>query len=325
MKKEVILTLISIFLFLLVLSPVLALEKGFCVNSEITDISPSSIGVNKEFTVGIQIENCGDVKPEYVSFELLNPPTDITIKEPLIINISKLYYGNSERFILYHMKTSKKAVSGTYVIKTRLIYENTIKNGEISFDIIGDEAELSIASIKTSPVLPYKGDTIELILRIENFGDGTANAVKIYTEHPFQGIKESFLGTLEPDEDGPAVFTFIAKKSGEFEIPVKISYKDDFGTNEIQSKINITILRKKINWFLIIFIIILITFSIWAFKHYSKLKRTKNKIIHQLLQGKTIHKENTNKITQEKIKKQEEKEKREKREFKEEILKKHKK
>jgi len=232
------------------------------------------------------------------------------------------------------MKIDNEAKSGIHIIKTRLSYSSgsveIIKDEEISIDVIGDEAELSIASIKTFPVLPYKGETVELTLRIENFGDGTANAVKVYVNHSFEGIKESFIGTLDSDEDGPAVFTFIPKKAGDFEIPVKISYKDDFGDHEIRTKINLTILKKKTNWLLILFLIAIVLFAFWGFRNYAKLKRTKNKIIHQLLSGES--KEETEEIKTPEItaeideekKKREKKEKRIK-EFKRDILKKHKK
>lgn len=333
MKKEVILGLVSILLFSLVLPFILASEV-LCVTAEVSDIIPSSIGIGKEFTIGIHIENCGEKIPQNVSFEILGLPEYISVKEPLITEIPKIIYSNSERFLVFHMKVDNEAKSGTHIIKTRLSYSSgrveIIKDEEISIDVIGDEAELSIASIKTSPVLPYKGETVELTLRIENFGDGTANAVKVYANHSFEGIKESFIGTLDSNEDGPVVFTFIPKKAGDFEIPVKISYKDDFGNNEIQTKINLTILKKKTNWILILFLIALILFAIWGFRNYAKLKRTKNKIIHQLLSGET--KEETEEIktpeikeeTDEEIKKRKKKEKRIK-EFKEEILKKHKK
>ncbi len=333
MKKEVMLILFSIFLFLLVLPFVLAAEV-LCVTAEVSDITPSSIGIGDEFTIGIHIENCGEKIPQNVSFEILSLPTHISVKEPLVTEIPKIQYSNSERFLVFHMKVDNGAKSGTHIIKTRLSYSSEtveiIKDEEISIDVIGDEAELSIASIKTTPVLPKKGETVELTLRLENFGDGTANAVKIYVEHSFKGIKESFIGTLDSNEDGPAVFTFVPEKAGEFEIPVKISYKDDFGDNEIQTKINLTILRKKTNWLLILFLIAIIVFAIWGFRNYAKLKRTKNKIIHQLLSGET--KEETEKIkpseitveTDEEKKKREKKEKRIK-EFKRDILKKHKK
>ncbi len=328
------LSLIGILLSLSIMPSVLALNQGLCVNAEVSDISPSSIKVGDEFTVGIHVENCGTTIPENISFEILSFPPDISIKEPLINEIPRMWYANSERFLVFHMKLDDGAESGTYVIKTRLSYGSGsakfTKDDEISIEVIGDKAKLSIASIKADPVLPYKGETVELTLRIENFGDGTANAVRVYLNHSFKGIKEAFIGTLDSDEDGPAVFTFIPQRKGEFEIPVTISYKDDFGDNEIQTKINLTILRKKINWILILFLIAIGLFAIWGFRNYAKLKRTKNKIIHQLLSGET--KEETEKTKVPKIKKEtyEEKKARErkerrKKEFKEEVLKKYKK
>jgi len=326
--------IITIMTFLIMTS-VNALVKGYCVTAEVSDISPSSIGVNEEFTVGVQIENCGDELPEYVSFELLNPPTDITIKEPLIINISKLYYGNSERLITYHMRTTKDAQPGTHLIKTRLSYgkkESPImKDYTITIDVIGEKAELSIASLKTNPVLPRKGETVELTLRIENTGDGTAKSVEVYLDHEFQGLKQSFIGALDADEDGPAILTFIVDKSGEFEFPIVISYKDDFGDNEIKTNISLNVLKKESNVGTIIFVILMIVIFGGGIYYFIKTKKSKDKIIHQLLQGENVRPERLKKTTKKPIKKshkeQEEKEKKAKRikEFRREILEKYKK
>lgn len=325
--------------FLFLVGNVSALNEGYCVIAEVSDISPSSIGIGEEFTVGIQIENCGDKIPEYVSFELLNPPTDITIKEPLIIDIPKLYYGNSERFITYHMRTTDDAQPGTHLIKTRLSYgkaqDSIIRNYNITFEVIGDEAELSIASIKIDPVLPVKGETVELTLRIENTGDGTAKSVSIYADHPFQGLKQSFIGALDLNEDGPAVLTFIVDEVGEFEFPVTISYYDDFGSNEIKTNVNLTVLKKKVNIGAIILAILIIAAFGGGIYYFIKTKRSKDNIIHQLLQGENFDreelKETPKKSPKRNIKKiQEEKEEREKKErrmseFKREILEKYKK
>jgi len=324
--------LISIFLIIVLIPNIsAALDRGLCVEAEMSEIVPSSVGIDEEFTIGVHIENCGEIIPEDVVFEIIRLPTDISVKEPLLIQIPVIRYANSERFINYHMKTSKEAVSGTYVIETRLSYGGRTKDYYIEITVIGDEAELGIASLKTEPVLPKKGETVELTLRIENIGEGIAKSVEVYMEHPFKGLKQSFIGALDSDEDGPVVLTFVADKAGEFDIPITISYKDDFGTNEILTQINLTILKKEINWILILFIIALVLFAVWGFRNYSKLKRTKNKIIHQLLEGKE-GKEDDEEIKTSEIKKEtdEEKKKREKKqkrikEFKEEILKKHKK
>ncbi len=310
-------------------------NAAFCVTSEVSDISPSSIEVGEEFTVGVQIESCGSDNPGLIYFELLNPPTDITIKEPLIIDIPELNYANSERIIIYHMKVDEDASPGTYVIKTRLIYGGTIKNSEITFEVIGDEAELGIASLKTNPILPREGETVELTLRIENTGEGTAKSVEVFIDHPFQGLKQSFIGSLDSDEDGPAVLTFIVNNAGEFEFPITVSYYDDFGKNEIKTNVNLNVLKKEFNIGTIIFTILIIVVFGWGIYYFRKTKKAKDRTIHQLLQGENFDREELKETPKKPLKKplkkvQETKTEREKRErrreeFKRDILEKYKK
>ena len=133
--------------------------------------------------------------------------------------------------------------------------------------------------------MPYKGETVELTLRIENFGDGSANAVKVYVDHPFQGMKESFIGTLDPNEDGPAVITFIADRAGEYEFPITITYSDDFGKEQINTKVNLIVLETKGgigHIILILFVLVIIGGLIY---YNYRTKKAKDKIIRQLMKG----------------------------------------
>ena len=279
MKKEILLLLI---LFL----PMVAANT--CVQTVISDISPSSVGVDKDFTVGITLDSCGTSPAKNIVFELYDVSDKIIIKEPLRREIGDMGYSNTDRFITYHMKTSDVAEPGVYYFKYRLTYGEELivtDAGSFSVTVIGERAELSIASLKTNPVLPIEGDIVELTLRIENTGDGTAKSVSVYAEHEFQGLKQSFIGALKSEEDGPAVFTFVADKAGEFEFPVTILYKDDFGENEIKTNVNVNVLDKELNIGGIIFVIVLFVFFGWGVYHFIKTKKSKDKIIHQLLSG----------------------------------------
>ncbi|MFH1787706.1 MAG: hypothetical protein ABH811_02870 [archaeon] len=285
MKKRI---LILLEVFVLSLITVSAFQAGHCVTAEITDISPTSIKIGEEFTVGVLIDNCGEVIPKEVIFELIDISPNIEVKEPLRKDIGQMGYSNSERFLLYHMKVNEDASPGEYKFNYKLNYDFVLKEGSFSVNVIGAKAKLNIASFKTKPVLPYKDETVELTLRIENFGDGTANSIKILLDHPFQGIKESFIGTLDSSEDGPAIFTFIANKVGEFEIPITIFYSDDFGENEITSSVKIIILKNVFNWTGLIVSLVLVVFSVWFVIHYFNTKRKKDTIIKQLLEGKDL-------------------------------------
>ncbi len=266
-----------------------AIVETYCVEASVTDISPSSIGIDEEFTIGVQIENCGSKIPEFVYFELITIPTDVSVKEALKIKVSNLYYGNSERFILYHMRIAEDAVPGEHIIKTRLSYgdedSSIIKDDSIVFEVRGESAELNIASAKTKPVLPIEGETVELTLRLENTGKGTAKSVKIYADHPFKGVKQAFIGSLRTTEDGPAIFTFVANESGEFEFPITIEYNDDFGDKETKTNIEINVLEKESNIGKIIFIISLIAFIGIILFYFIRKGKSKDRIIHQLLKG----------------------------------------
>jgi len=265
------------------------IQEGYCVDVAVTDINPSSVGVNEDFTVGILIDNCGELISEDVTFEITKVSPFITIKEPLIQNIGKMGYANSERFLVYHMRTNNNIKPGDYVINYKLTYGDKsvqyIKEGNIEITVVAEEAELSIASIKTDPILPVKGDTVELTLRVENYGEGVANSIRVYANHSFRGIKESFIGTLNPDEDGPAIFTFIADKSGEFRIPITISYQDDFGEKQIETDVSFNILKKKSNILGMFLVLLVIVAFVAGIYYFLRTKKQKDDVIHQLLTG----------------------------------------
>jgi len=285
MKRGLIISIFLIFIFTICTAT--AIQKGYCANVFVTDISPSSVKTNQDFTVGIQIDNCGESIPENVTFQLKDISQYIIVKEPLKKEVGTLGYANSDRFILYHMRITQDAKPGIYSIGYKLTFGRADfmreVTGNFSITVRGEYAELNIASAKTNPTLPRRGQETELTLRIENFGDGTANSIKVYANHSFKGIKETFIGTLDADEEGPAVFTFIPSRSGEFTIPVKIYYKDDFGTQQLETEVNITVLRRESNWLLVI-IVILILAAFGAVIYYLlKDKKRKEELIRQLL------------------------------------------
>ncbi len=366
-----------------------------CVTAEIKEISPSSIGIDEEFTLGINLESCGTKVPEQITFEITSVPPDIIVTENLVANIPKLYYSTSERYLVYHMRTTPDAKPGPHIIKMKLTYGNEdvkrttyyqvevrvigedaeprissvktnpdyiyegdtvdlkldienfgeaiaksvvvsldhefkgIKNTtvgtlglnesqttlfkfkanksgefkipviieyeddfgkqrdeyEIKITVLDKKGRLNIASFKVDPVLPYKGDTVELTMRIENSGNRTINSIRVYVDHPFKGLKESFIGTLDPNEDGPAVITFISDKAGEYELPVTITYSDDFGEEQIKTKINLIVLESNSGvGNAVIGLLILAVIGGLIYYNY-KTKKSKDKVIKQLMEG----------------------------------------
>lgn len=276
--------LITLFLLMIILPFV---SSSACVEVVVSDISPSSVGIGEKFSVGITLDSCGADPAKGIIFELYDISEDISIKEPLRKDIGDMGYANSDRFITYHMETSDDAKPGTYVFRYSLDYKSgglpISDSGSFSVTVNGDEAKLNIASSKTDPVLPIQGDTTEITIRIENFGDGDANSISIYADHPFKGIKQSFLGTLEAGEDGPAVFTFIVTEPGDYVIPITISYQDDFGNHEIEKEVKLTIIESDDEWKAILALFIGVLIIVLILINHFRVKKKKDRIIQQLL------------------------------------------
>jgi len=364
-----------------------------CVTAVVQGISPGSVGIGDEFTVGINLEVCGGKVPEDITFAITSIPPDIIVTENLATRIPELFYSTSERYVRYHMRTTPDANPGPHVIKMELTYgkELTTKYYEVEVIVIGEHAEprisyvrtdpeyiyegdsvdlrlgiqnygkaiaksveislvhefkgikyatigsldlngnqtalfkfkanktgdfripviieyeddfgkqkdeyeieltvlkkkgsLNIASVKVNPALPYMGDKVELTMRIENFGDRTINSVRVYTDHPFKGVKESFIGTLDPKADGPAVVTFIADKTGEFELPITITYTDDFGEEQIKTKVNLIVLEtnSQAGMIVVVFLVLAVIGGL-IYYNYRTIK-AKDKVIKQLMKG----------------------------------------
>ncbi|NPE30870.1 hypothetical protein HNV12_23530 [Methanococcoides sp. SA1] len=245
-----------IYLLLLVFTVILTgistasfTSGDICVNAEIQEISPSSISIDEEFTLGINIESCGSKAPEDITFEIISIPPDIIVTEDLITKIPKLTYSTSERHLIYHMRTTNDANPGPHIIKMKLTYPNidieTTKYYDVEIRVTGEDAEPRISSVITNPEYIYAGDTVDLKLGIENFGEAIAKSVSVSLDHEFEGIKNSTIGTLDMNGSQTALFKFKADRAGEFEIPVIIEYEDDFGKQTDEYDIKITVLDKK--------------------------------------------------------------------------------
>jgi hypothetical protein len=388
--------IVSFFLVILLGSNIAEAGSGDeCIRAVVEDISPSSVGINKEFTVGIGLENCGTQIPENITFEIISIPPDIIVTESLVAHFPRFVYSNSERQLRYHMRTTPDAKPGPHIIKMRLTYGNKdvrrtayyevevivigehaeprissvrtnpeyiyegdtvdlrlgienfgkaiAKSVDISLDhgfkgiknttlgtlglnssqtalfkfkanrsgtfeipviinyeddygiqkdnysiminVLDKKGSLNLASVKVDPVLPNTGDTVELTMRIENSGERTINSIRVYADHPFKGLKESFIGTLDTNEDGPAVITFVADKAGEYQIPVTITYIDDFGEEQTETQINLIVMKKDsgAGTALLIFLILAIIGGL-IYYNYRTI-RSKDAVIRQLMEG----------------------------------------
>jgi hypothetical protein len=261
MRLKIIFLLIVISI--LSYSNVSAFQEGYCATAEVTSINPSSVGADEDFTVGIVIDNCGDKIPENITFEIIRPSQDISIKEPLVLNIGKMGYANSGRFILYNMRTSPDATPGEHLFETKLRYGGKDfymeKEGNFSIIVNTQKPDLAISRIYTNPEVIKEGEKIILTIDIENAGNGEAKDVRVELENlELEGVKQKYLGKIESDENIPARFVFEGDKKGIYRGSIKISYKFAGENNELNFPIEIQVFSNGTNYFYIIGIILIL-------------------------------------------------------------------
>jgi hypothetical protein len=209
---------------------------------------PDEIRPGDDFTLSLKLTNRGETAAHDIFVEI-GEVQAIYSNDPNNYYIERIDPGKS-REIQLHFKSSKDTPTGTIVIPIDIKYEGLSSEEKKQSEIAGIEvigiAELSISNIKTDPLNVKRGEDFTLFVRIENAGDGDAKSVKAtITDLPFSGVKEAFLGKIEPDDDSPAVFTLIPDESGSFDYHLQISYKDDSGEHTITEKMNLVVRDNK--------------------------------------------------------------------------------
>ncbi|WP_269848448.1 COG1361 S-layer family protein [Methanosarcina horonobensis] len=253
-------------------------------------------GENFNLSVKVNSVGTGNAKNARISLDLDELP-EIAPLDDNSKFLSLLDAGKSET-VNFHLQLSKEAEAKTYNIPIRVSFTDEAEQLNLStIETIGflsrGRAELSFASIKTDPVLPKEGDSVELTLRVENPGTVSAKSVQVYADHPFRGNKQSFVGTLESNEDGPAIFTFIIDKEGKYEFPIAITYSDDFGDHELKTNVTIYASEGGSNTgssIAIIFILLIIGGLLYR---NSQAGKAKDRIIRYLHKDRHSDKENT--------------------------------
>ncbi|MBU4221809.1 MAG: hypothetical protein KKD46_06450, partial [Euryarchaeota archaeon] len=80
-----------------------------------------------------------------------------------------------------------------------------------------------------------------LTLKIENTGTGDASGVTAKLESPIEGDMVAYLGEIKKDDYSNAIFTLDGTTGGKKTGILRITYKDDFGENEIQRELDLIV------------------------------------------------------------------------------------
>jgi len=225
-----------------------------------TDVTSVGTGNSKNIRVGLALDQLPQIIPLDDSSRFIQ---GLNSQESEVVSFRLKVAGDSE--------PTSYNIPIVIICTDETENENVISSEVIGLDVQG-KAKLTIANIKTDPLLGSVNEEMSLTIRIENAGEGDAKSVKVaIVDLPFTGIKEAFLGKVEADDDSPAVFTLIPDKSGEFTYSLLITYEDDFGEHTTIEELNLLV-KGSNNDSIINIILILICILIGFGLYYSRME-----------------------------------------------------
>jgi hypothetical protein len=206
--------------------------------------TPHATRPGDEALVGLQLMNTGQSVADRVIVRIGNASTSVIPKNVQLYHIPSIEPGKTESIDIV-LVTDRKTATGIANLPVSVQYYTVdgaqhTENAAISLMIKG-QAEISIASIETSPERLTAGVPFNLIIRVENAGTGDAKSVSAKVDLPISGTREAFLGTIKPGNDAPALFRLGSAPSGEHMYNVTIAFSDDWGNHTVTRPLAISV------------------------------------------------------------------------------------
>lgn len=229
--------------------------------------TPQAVKPGDDALVGIQLINTGQSAADRVLVRISNASTSVIPKNIQLYHIPSISPGKTESIDIV-LITDRKTATGIANLPVSVQYytidgSQHTENAAISLLIKG-QAEISIASIETSPERLTAGDPFNLIIRVENTGTGDAKSVSAKVDLPLSGTREAFLGTIKPGNDAPALFRLGGARSGEHMYTVTIDFSDEWGNTTVTRPLTISVAPADYSGYIIgVIILAVVAGGVW--------------------------------------------------------------
>ena len=243
--------------------PAIALEKSV----------PDAVSPGDPFTVNLSVVNYGSATATDILLTVNASAQSLGLTGPGTNYIARLGPGESHPVALA-FSTDRKVPLGLRTIGATLDYvlpDGTPRRQNESFAVlVRGQATLGLAQLTTDPVRVDRGQAFTLIARLENTGTDNAKSVRVRIDLPFSGNNESFIGTIEPGNDAPAVFNLVADESGVRPYTLSASYTDDEGTHTVSEPLTLEVAESSGSMVIIVvaavIVVLLAVAGIWYWR-----------------------------------------------------------
>jgi hypothetical protein len=197
---------------------------------------PDAVSPGDAFTVNLSVVNRGSAVATDVVVTVNASAESLGLASPGTDYVARLGPGESHPVTLA-FATDRNVPLGLRSIGATLEYvlpDGTPRRQNEAFAVLlRGRAALGLASLTTDPVRVERGQAFTLLARLENTGTDDANSVRSRIDLPIRGGNESFIGTIEPGNDAPAVFNLVADRAGLLAYNLTTTYTDDEGLHTV--------------------------------------------------------------------------------------------
>ena len=185
---------------------------------------------------------------------------------------------NSISNISFKGVVSSESGPGAYQGAVSLAYSNKTLSNSFILEIHG-KPDVKLAGSQTDKT-PYVGEKITLSVQLEDIGKEKARSVQAkLKDSTLMGTLTSYVGTIEPDDTGSAIFDITLAKAGSYTIPLEFTYTDDEGNTYVQSEDIMLFVYTRPFDFSGVVLLAIVAAVLWYWMKRRKKKRTIDKMV----------------------------------------------
>lgn len=179
----------------------------------------------------------------------------------------------------FELRALEGATVKPYKISVSAVYTSgsgtTTEADSSAINVIG-KPKMRLAGVQVDKDTVYAGQTFSLSVQLENIGSGDAKSVKAeLKDGAIDGVLTSYIGTVEVDDTGSAIFDVRDGVAGRKSITTLITFEDAYGntySEPMQAEYYIT--EKPMDYATpIIAIVVIAAVAFWYWRGQQKAKR----------------------------------------------------
>jgi hypothetical protein len=218
--------------------------------------NPLNPYIGEKIVISALIENTGSSELRNVKVSLDGNFSGFVLLSDTRIHLGNIPVGDS-RSVDFALKPTEDLSPGTYSFDLNASFIGSTENEKekVSFEVKG-RPQLIVSGIdfsvegRTKDKKVMQGDSFSLSIQLDNIGQYKAKAVslRLLGDKDIVGVKEAFVGNIDEDDSGAAVFDLSvlpSAKTGEHRFDLEIEFINELGEKEKTSKtINLFIHQK---------------------------------------------------------------------------------